>query len=142
MPKRASTDLVQITKSSIPPLHQSTELMTACALFYIEAVIKGRKRPGGIESARGRQVHKVGADIASWCAQKSVAMDLEAFDRFAQGAGAMATKIIVGMRESYTVDFQHLLATELPMSLDENFQPTEVPDSLGGVSVDTKLSPH
>ena len=116
--------------------------MTACALFYIEAVIKGRKRPGGIESARGRQVHKVGADIASWCAQKSVAMDLEAFDRFAQGAGAMATKIIVGMRESYTVDFQHLLATELPMSLDENFQPTEVPDSLGGVSVDTKLSPH
>jgi hypothetical protein len=69
-------------------------------------------------------------------------MDLEAFDRFAKGAGAMATKILVGMRESYTVDHQHLLATEIPMSLDENFQPTEVPDAVGGVVADSGLPPH
>ncbi len=142
MPKKPSSQLVQITKSPIPPLHQSTELMTACALFYIEAVIKGNKRPGGIESARGRQVHKVGSDIASWCAHKGVSMDLEAFDRFAKGAGAMATKILVGMRESYSVDFSHLLATELTMSLDENFQPTEVPDAVGGIVADSGLPPH
>jgi hypothetical protein len=116
--------------------------MTACALFYIEAVIKGNKRPGGMESARGRQVHKVGADISSWCALKSVSMDLDAFDRFAKGAGPMAAKILVGMRDSYSVDYQHLFGTEIPMSLDENLQPTEVVDALGGVSVDTGLPPH
>jgi hypothetical protein len=66
-------------------------------------------------------------------------MDLDAFDRLSQGAGPTAAKILVGMRESYQVDWNHLLATELPMSLDENFQPTDVVDTLGGVSVSTGL---
>jgi hypothetical protein len=66
-------------------------------------------------------------------------MDLDAFDRLSQGAGPAAAKILVGMRESYQVDHAHLLATELGMSLDENFQPTDVVDTLGGVSVDTGL---
>ena len=38
---------------------KSTEQITACTLLYIESVIKGRKKPGGLESARGNQVHKV-----------------------------------------------------------------------------------
>ena len=69
-------------------------------------------------------------------------MDLDAFDRFAKGAGPMATKILVGMRDSYKVDCKHLLATEIPMSLDENFQPTQVSDVIGGVCADTYLPPH
>jgi hypothetical protein len=92
-----------------------------------------------MESARGNQVHKTGAAYAAWCAHKGVAMDLDAFDRLSQGAGPTAAKILVGMRESYQVDWNHLLATELPMSLDENFQPTDVVDTLGGVSVSTGL---
>ena len=139
MPKRASKDLVQIQKSEIPPWHQSTEQTTSCPKFYVESVIKGRRQPGGMESARGNQVHKTGAAYAAWCAHKGVAMDLDAFDRLSQGAGPTAAKILVGMRESYQVDWNHLLATELSMSLDENFQPTDVVDTLGGVSVDTGL---
>ena len=139
MPKKPSTDLVQIQKSPIPPWHQSTEALTSCPTFYVESVIKGRKQPGGMDSARGNQVHKTGSSYASWCAHKGVSMDLEAFDRFAQGAGPAAAKILVGMRESYQVDFAHLVATELAMSLDANFQPTDVVDALGGVSVDTGL---
>jgi hypothetical protein len=137
MPKKKSTDLVQITKSPIPPWHQSTEQKTACPLLYVTSEIKGRKQPGGMDSARGNQVHKTGAAYAAWCAHKGVSMDLDAFDRLSQGAGPAAAKILVGMRESYQVDWNHLLATELPMSLDENFQPTDVVDTLGGVSVDT-----
>lgn len=142
MPKRKSTDLVQIQTTPIPPLHQSTEQMTACALFYIEAVIKKRRKAGGIESLRGKQVHKVGSDYNSWCAHKSVSMDLDAFDRFAKGAGPTASKILAGMRDSYQVDFEHLLATEVEMSLDENFRPTNVPSVLEGVALDTGEAPH
>ena len=142
MPKAKKQSLVQIQKTPIPPLHQSTEQMTACPLFYIEAVIKGRKKPGGIESARGRQVHKVGSDYASWCAHKGVSMDLEAFDEFAKGVGPAASKILVGMRESYNVDNQHLLATEVEMSLDENFQPTETSPVIEVTSGDSGLPPH
>lgn len=139
MPKRKSTDLVQIKKSPVPPWHQSTEQTTSCPLFYVTAVIKDKKQPGGMESARGNQVHKTGAAIAAWCAHKGVSMDLEAFDRFAEGAGPAAAKILIGMRESYNVDFAHLLATEVPMSLDENFQPTDVVGAIEGISGDSGL---
>jgi hypothetical protein len=94
-----------------------------------------------MESARGNQVHKAGAAYAAWCAHKGVAMDLEAFDQFAQGAGPAAAKILVGMRESFQIDFAHLLATEVPMSLDENFQPTDVAMSIESESGDSGLPP-
>ncbi len=136
------SDLVQITTSDIPPLRQSTEQMTACPLFYIEVVIKGRKKPGGMESARGTQVHKVMADYAAWCAHKGVAMDLEAFDRFAEGVGPTASKILIGMRDSYHVDCEHLLATELTMELDENFNPTELSPVVEGIVPDSGLPAH
>ncbi len=138
-PKKQHTELVQIQPNPIPPWHQSTETLTSCPLFYVTSVIKGKKQPGGMESARGKEVHKTGSDYASWCAHKGVSMDLDAFDRLAAGAGPVAAKILSGMRESYQVDYQHLFATELRMSLDENMEPTEVEDTLGGVSVDTHL---
>jgi hypothetical protein len=69
-------------------------------------------------------------------------MDFEAFDRFAEGAGPAAAKILVGMRESYSVDFANLLATEVPMSLDENFDPTDVTESIESTSGDSGLPAH
>lgn len=128
-------DLVQI--GSIPPLHQSTETMMACPRFYVEAAIKGNKLPGSLESARGTQIHKAMADYASWCAHKGVAMDLDAFDRFAEGVGPVAARILAGMRESYAVDFAHLLATELTLSLDENLNPTAIPAAIEGIVADS-----
>ena len=138
-----STQLVQITDpQNIPPLHQSTEQLTACPTFYVAAIIKRKKQPGGMESARGNQVHKAGAAYAAWCAHKGVDMDLDAFDRFAEGAGPAASKILTGMRETYRVDHAHLLATEVPMSLDHNFDPTDVLGSLEGICGDSGLPSH
>ena len=141
MPKRKSTDLVQIQKSTIPPLHQSTQTQTACPRFYVTTVIKGRRKPGSMEAARGTQVHRVLSQYASWCAHKSIAMDLDAFDGYAKGVGPAAAKILNGLRESYSVDFSHLLATEVPMSLDEHFQPTKVVGAIEGISGDSGLEP-
>lgn len=140
--KKADEALVHIQPLPIPPLHQSTELVMSCQLFYVESIIKGRKKPGGLESARGNQVHKVHADYDAWCATKGVEMDLDAFDQFAKGVGPTATKILLGMRETHRVDFRHLLATELMMALDENFNPTELPAVLEGVVEDSGNPPH
>ena len=134
-----SSELVQI--SNIPPLHQSTEQIMSCPTFYVASVIKGKRKPGGMESARGNQVHLTGAKYAAWCAHKGVAMDLDAFDRFASGAGPLAAKILGGMRESYQVDCQNLLATEVKMRLDENLDPTETEDSIEGIAGDSGLPP-
>lgn len=139
MPKKPSTQLVQITKSPIPPLHQSTEMLMACKKNYVTQVIEGRKQPGGLESRRGNEVHHTGSLYFSGCARKGVPMDLDMFDELSKGAGPVAARILSGMRDSYQVDHAALFATEIRMSLDENFEPTNVEDVLGGVSTDTHL---
>jgi PD-(D/E)XK nuclease superfamily len=139
MPKKLSSSLVQITKSPIPPLRQSTQETMSCPKFYTEVFIKGRKSPSGLDAARGTEIHKTMAAYLSHCARKQVGMDLDAFEIFSRGAGPQAYKILSGLRDGYVVDFAHLFATEISMALDENFQPTDVSNELGGVSVDTGL---
>ncbi len=141
MPKKKSTDLVQIKNSFMPPLRQSTVETMSCPRFYTEVFIKGNKPPSGLDAARGTEIHKTMAAYLSHCARKKVGMDLDAFETFSHGAGPQAYKILSGLRDGYVVDFDHLFATEIGMALDGNFQPTEVSNELGGVSVDTGLPP-
>jgi hypothetical protein len=135
------TELIQITTDDMPPLRQSTAEVMNCRLSYVETFIKGRKQPGGLDSARGTQIHNALGRYASWCASKQLGQDLEAFDRLSRGVGLAAHKILAGVRESYEVDWRHLFATELMMSLDENFQPTDVVESLEGVVGDSGEEP-
>lgn len=128
-------DLVQI--GDMPPLRQSTVEVMSCPKFYVTSKIEGKEQPGGLESARGTQVHNVHALYASWCASKGVSQDLAAFDRFSQGVGHAAHKILVGMRDGLEIDFKHLLATELSMSLDDNFMPTDVVEAIEGTVGDS-----
>lgn len=139
--KAKTTELVKITASPVPPLRQSLEMVMGCPTFYVESVIKGNKTPGGMESARGTQIHKVLAEYSAWCAQNGVAMDLNAFDGFAKGVGSMAASILAGMRDTYRVRFQNLFATEIMMSLDENFRPTEVVEAMQGTIPDSGNPP-
>ena len=142
MPKRPSKDLVQIMKSPIPPLRQSTQETMSCPKFYTEVFIKGRKTPGGLDAARGTEIHKTMAAYLSHCARKQVGMDLDAFDSFSHGAGPQAARILSGLRDGFVVDFEHLFATELSMALDEYFQPTDVAAEIEGISGDSGLEAH
>ena len=123
----------------VPPLRQSTQEVMACPKFYTESIIKGQKQPGGLESARGKQIHSVLSRYASWCAAKGISQDLNAFDNLARGVGPQAERILTGLRDSYSVDSSHLLATEVPMSLDEHFRPTNVSISLEEFCEDSNL---
>lgn len=127
-------ELVQI--DDMPPLRQSTVEVMSCPTFYVESKIKGNDQPGGIESARGTQVHHVWGQYAAWCANKGLPQDLVAFDRFAQGVGHAAHYILAGMKDA-EVDHAHLLATELSMSLDDNFMPTDVVEAIEGTVGDS-----
>ena len=131
--------LVQI--KSIPPWHQSTELLTSCAVLYVESVIKGNPQPGGAESIRGKQVHEVGSKYVNYCAEYRVSFDLKKFDELAAGAGPAAAKILIGMRDSYEVDFSHVLGTELTLSLDSYFLPTHLVEAIAGTCADTQQEP-
>jgi hypothetical protein len=95
-----------------------------------------------MDSARGKQVHDVGARYVRHCALERVAMDLKKFDELAAGAGPLAARILSGMRDSYEVDWSHVLATELTLSLDAEFLPTDVPEEIAGTCVESGLDPE
>jgi hypothetical protein len=137
--KKQPTDLVQIEKSTIPPLRQSTQETMGCPRFYAEVFIKGRRTPSGLDAARGTEIHKTMAAYLSHCARKQVGMDLDAFEQFSRGAGPQAYKILSGLRDGYVVDHEHLFATEIGMALDEHFQPTDVASEIEGISGDSGL---
>jgi hypothetical protein len=139
MPKRPSKDLVQIEATEVPPTHQSTELLMGCKKNYVTQTIEKRRNPGGVESMRGREIHHTMSLYLPYCALKGVEMDLDAFDRFSDGAGALASKILVGMRDNYRTDHAHLFATEVNMCLDENFQPTNLIPELDGICKNSGL---
>ena len=120
--------LVQITE--VPPLHQSTSTLTACPVFYASVVRDGKRKPGSLESARGNQIHETMARYTSWCAVKNTKADLPMFDKFAEGAGPTAARILSGIRDYLEIDYEHLLATELTMALDEKFRPTAVDERI------------
>jgi PD-(D/E)XK nuclease superfamily len=84
-------------------------------------------------------VHDVGAKYVSRCALARVSFDLKVFDELAAGAGPLAARILSGMRETYAVDFEHVLATELTLSLDEHFLPTDVVEAIAGTCAETGL---
>ncbi len=123
--------------SQVPALRQSTQEVMSCPRFYVETFIKGNKSPSGIDSARGTEVHRTMALYLSHCTQKQVPSDLEAFDQFSRGAGPQAAKILTGLRDSFTVDYEHLLATEVQMFLDEDFRPTNISPELGETAHDS-----
>lgn len=139
MPKRKSSDLVQILKTPIPPLRQSTQETMSCPLFYATVFIKGRKGSQSMEGARGSEIHATTAAIVSHCARKQVPMDLDAFEQFSRGAGPQAYKILAGLRDGFAVDWEHLFATELGMALDEHFQPTDIAPEVEGIALDSGL---
>ena len=98
--------------------------------------------PGGMESARGNEIHHTAAVYAAHCAMKRIPMDLAAFDNLSKGAGPVAAKILSGMRDSLKIDWEHLISTELPLSLDEDFRPAEVVEALEGFVKDSGKPAH
>jgi PD-(D/E)XK nuclease superfamily len=132
--------VVQIDK--IPPLRQSTQEVMSCPKFYATEVIEGNRLPPGLDSARGTQIHKTMAAYTSFCALHRVSVDLDAFDRFSRGAGPQAAKILSGLRDGFEVDFGHLFATELTLTLDENFEPTHLALEMQGIVSDSNQQPH
>ena len=137
------TDLIQI-EIDTPPLHQSTVYVMACPLFYITVrkLAKRKKRlPASLESSRGNEVHAAMSRYVAWCAYKEKKMDPIAFDEFAKGAGPLAAKILAGIRDTYEVDFGHLLLTETTMALDDDLQPTNVATALEAFVADSGNEP-
>lgn len=103
---------------NVPLLRQSLVEIKSCPHSYALQVIEGHKMPGGPQSARGTEIHHVMSQYINHCAKARVPADWARFDALALGAGAEAAEILNGLRDNYTVDFEHVYDTELTLSSD------------------------
>lgn len=105
---------------TIPALRQSLSEVASCPKSYAVQVIDGKTMPGGLQSARGTEIHAVMSQYISHCATRKVVADWAKFDEFAIGAGSEAADILNGLRDSYQVDYEHVYDTEMYLGWAED----------------------
>lgn len=108
----------------IPPLSQSLVEKGSCPEGYVFEVIEGNRQPDSMQSERGTEVHHVLSEYTMHCVSRSVAVDFDYFDKLSAAAGPIAGPILDNMRDTFVVDWKHVLATEVRLRLDENLNPT------------------
>jgi len=113
-----STALVQL-----PALRQSAVETAACPRAYVEIYINGRQQPDSIPSERGTEIHRVMSQYVDHCTKLKVPSDWVHFNKLAAAAGPVAGPILDGIRDTYEVDWERVFGTEVPLGLDEEFNP-------------------
>jgi hypothetical protein len=82
-------------------------------------VIEGKQSPGGLQSARGVEVHHVWGLYTKHCAARRVPADWTKFDELAVGVLGDAAPILNGIRDTYVVDWEHLYDAEILLRWSE-----------------------
>lgn len=110
----------------IPPLSQSLHEKMSCSEGYVFEIIEGNKQPDSMQSERGSEIHHILSEYTMHCVSRSVAVDFEYFDKLSAAAGPVAGPILDNMRDTFVVDWKHVLATEVRLRLDSELQPTDM----------------
>jgi hypothetical protein len=109
--------------TTVEPLTQSKFEQMACEYSYGAQAIEGRHTAGSEASWRGQEVHAVMAKYVEWCGENKVAGDWGVFDAIAATISLEAGRICDGLRDRFLVDYDHIIACEDTILLDENFRP-------------------
>jgi hypothetical protein len=110
--------------------------MGSCPESYVFQIIEGNKQPDSMQSDRGTEIHHILSEYVRHCVKAKVAVDFPVFDRMAAAAGPVAGPILDGMRDTFVVDWKHVLATETRLRLDNSLNPTITEVSEDGVDID------
>lgn len=109
----------------IPPLSQSRRGDMACELLYVQKHVVGVELGESPPAARGIEIHELLATYINHLVASGRRTDLEVFDQLMQGLRDDANEAIATFRNNHAFDPDKIVATELHISLDENFQPIE-----------------
>jgi hypothetical protein len=88
-----------------------------------------------MQSERGTEVHHAMSLYIKHCVASKIAVDFDAFDHISAAAGPVAGPILDNMRDTYVVDFKHVLASEIRLRMDDDLDPTlvERTSPVGGI---------
>lgn len=118
----------------LPPLSQSRQGDMACQCLYVRKHVLGGPAADSEAAARGIEVHQVLATYINQVVRTRRSTDLGLFDRLASGAGADAREALQRFRDNHAFDPERVLATELYIALDNDFNPIEGTGPVAGVA--------
>ena len=108
-----------------PALSQSRQGDMACETLYVHKHVRC-ERIGESEAAeRGIEIHQVLAIYINHLVRTRRSTDLEAFDALMKQAGAEAREVLEKFRDNHVFDVEKILAAELHIALDQDFNPVE-----------------
>jgi hypothetical protein len=97
----------------------------ACQCLYVRKHVVGGPAADSEAAARGIEVHQVLATYINQLVRTRRSTDLGLFDRLTSGAGADAREALQRFRDNHAFDPERVLATELYIALDNDFNPIE-----------------
>jgi len=106
----------------------------ACQTLYVHKHVRCVRGAESAPAVRGTEIHQVLATYISHLVRTRRTTDLEVFDTLARGAGAEAQKVLAKFRDNHAFDPEKVLATELHIALDEDFQPIEGPGNASQIA--------
>jgi PD-(D/E)XK nuclease superfamily len=111
--------------SQIPPLSQSRYGDMACDFLYLHKHVRHDRMADSEAAERGIEVHETLATYINRLAETKRSTDLELFDALMNGTSGEAREVLERFRDNHTFDPEQILATELHITLDQDFRPIE-----------------
>ena len=103
----------------------------ACETLYARKHVQRAKIADSEPAARGIEIHQILATYITHLVRTKRPTDLEAFDALMKQAGAEAREVLEKFRDNHVFEPERILATELHIALDGDFQPLADSDDDG-----------
>lgn len=110
---------------NLPPLSQSRHGDMACETLYVRKHVQGARIGESEPAARGIEIHQILATYINHLVSTRRLTDLVVFDRLMRTVGVQAREVLEKFRDNHAFDPEKIFATELHITLDENFLPIE-----------------
>ena len=100
----------------------------ACETLYVSKHVQGTKFGESEPAARGIEIHRVVAAYINHLVSARRSTDLAVLDAMMNGANMEAQEVLEKFRDNHAFDPEKILATEIHIQLDQDFQPIEGSD--------------
>jgi hypothetical protein len=110
-------------RRSLPPLSQSRQSDMACETLYVRKHVQRVKVADSAPAARGTEIHQLLATYINRLVASRRSTDLETFDALVSRASAETRQGLEKFRGNHAFDPERILATELRIALDRDFEP-------------------
>lgn len=97
----------------------------ACETLYIDKHVRCERAAQSEPAARGIEIHEILAAYINHLVKTLRSTDFELFDTLMKSAGVEAREVLEKFRDNHAFDPGKILATELNIGLDQNFNPIE-----------------